>query len=308
MNDVESRKELQAFLKKKFRGRKFVKSKVHTRYKENLEREYQRLIDAYFALLVSIIKQYLKPLLDVPTFNQDGKTTFRTDDRKTDFLNYIKTAFRSAERTLRKKEQDFGLAKKIKKIAEIDEKLSISEWKRVVKKTLGIDIRSDYYSGDFYRSQMQKWAEENVDLISTLPNDSLTEMENIVEDGFLSGRSTRNIVKDMQKRFDVSRSKARFWATDQLSKLTADITQQQQMDCGVEEYEWSTSGDQRVRQRHRELDGKRFRWDDPPIVDEKTGRRAHPGQDYRCRCVAIPIFNLETIDLPITATTNKTRR
>jgi len=308
LNDIESRKALQAELKKKFRGRKYVKSKVHARYKENLEREYQRIINAYFALLALTIKTHIKNIFAAPTFNQDGKTTFRTDDRKTDFLNYIKSAFRAAEKDLKKKEQDFGLAKKIKKIAEIDEKLSISEWKRVVKKTLGLDIRSDYYSGEFYRSQMQRWSEENADLISTLPNDALSEMQNIVEDGFLNGRSRRDITKDMQNRFGVSRNKARFWATDQLSKLTADITQQQQTDCGVEEYEWSTSGDQRVRQRHRELDGKRFRWDNPPIVDEKTGRRAHPGQDYRCRCVAIPIFNLETIDLPVTVTTNKTRR
>ena len=305
MNDAESRRELQAALKKKFRGRKYVKSKVRTRYKENLEREYQRLIDAYFALLVSIIKQHLKPLLSVPTFNQDGKTAFRADDRKSDFLNYIKSAFKSAERDLRKKEQDFGLSKRIKKVAEIEGKLSDREWKRVVKNTLGIDIRSDYYSGDFYRSQLQKWSEENADLISTLPQDALSEMQNIVEDGFTSGRSIRDITKDMQKRFDVSRSKAKFWATDQLSKLNAELAKQQQTECGVEEYIWSTSGDQRVRERHRELNGKKFRWDDPPIVDERTGRRAHPGEDYRCRCVALPVFNLETIDLP---TSGKTRR
>ncbi len=305
MNDVESRRELQAALKRKFRGRKYVKSKVHTRYKENLEREYQRLIDAYFALLVSIIKQHLKPLLAVPTFNQDGKTSFRTDDRRTDFINYIKSAFKSAEIDLRKKEQDFGLSKKIKKVAEIEGKLSDREWKRVVKSTLGIDIRSDFYSGDFYRSQLQSWAEQNADLISTLPEDALTEMQNIVEDGFISGRSVRDITKDMQKRFDVSRSKARFWATDQLSKLNAELAKQQQTECGVEEYVWSTSGDQRVRERHRELNGKKFRWDDPPIVDERTGRRAHPGEDYRCRCVALPVFNLETIDLP---TSNNKKR
>ena len=305
MNDAESKLELQVALKKKFRGRKYVKSKVHTRYKENLEREYQRLIDAYFALLVSIIKQHLKPLLAVPTFNQDGKTTFRTDDRKSDFLNYIKSAFRSARKDLQDKEQDFGLSKRIRKVAEIEGKLSDREWKRVVKSTLGIDIRSDFYSGDFYRTKLQMWAEENVDLISTLPEDALSEMQNVVEDGFINGRSVRDITKDMQKHFDVSRSKARFWATDQLSKLNAEITKQQQTECGVEEYVWSTSGDQRVRERHRELNGKRFRWDNPPIVDERTGKRAHPGEDYRCRCVALPVFNLETIDLP---TSNKTRR
>ena len=66
----------------------------------------------------------------------------------------------------------------------------------------------------------------------------------------------------------------------------------------MEEYAWSESGDGRVRDSHKHLNKKRFRWSDPPIVDAKTGRRCHPGQDYQCRCVALPVFDIDTIDLP----------
>lgn len=48
------------------------------------------------------------------------------------------------------------------------------------------------------------------------------------------------------------------------------------------------------------LNHKRFRWDNPPVVDEKTGRRCHPGKDYQCRCCALPVFNIKTVDLPVT--------
>ena len=65
----------------------------------------------------------------------------------------------------------------------------------------------------------------------------------------------------------------------------------------MEEYVWSTSQDSRVRDSHRRLNRKKFRWDDPPVVDPKTGRRCHPGEDYGCRCVALPVFNLN-ITLP----------
>ena len=54
-----------------------------------------------------------------------------------------------------------------------------------------------------------------------------------------------------------------------------------------------------MRDSHRHLNGKRFSWNDPPVVDARTGRRCHPGQDYQCRCVALPVFDLETLDLPI---------
>ncbi len=47
-------------------------------------------------------------------------------------------------------------------------------------------------------------------------------------------------------------------------------------------YTWRTVGDNRVRNRHAENDGKVFAWDNPP----PTG---HPGDDHNCRCWAEPV-------------------
>jgi hypothetical protein len=44
-----------------------------------------------------------------------------------------------------------------------------------------------------------------------------------------------------------------------------------------------------VRERHAELDGERFRWDDPPVTNE-DGDENHPGEDYQCRCTAYPVL------------------
>jgi SPP1 gp7 family putative phage head morphogenesis protein len=60
---------------------------------------------------------------------------------------------------------------------------------------------------------------------------------------------------------------------------------------GVKKYIWSTANDIRVRDRHRSLNNKVFSYDDPPVVDKKSGRRANPGEDYNCRCVAIPYLS-----------------
>ncbi len=46
-------------------------------------------------------------------------------------------------------------------------------------------------------------------------------------------------------------------------------------------YIWKTQGDSKVRDSHRKNHNKIFSWDDPP----ETG---HPGEDYGCRCVAVP--------------------
>lgn len=52
-------------------------------------------------------------------------------------------------------------------------------------------------------------------------------------------------------------------------------------------YVWRTLHDERVRQSHRMNDGHVFSWSDPP----ETG---HPGEDYNCRCEAVPFVEGET--------------
>jgi len=81
------------------------------------------------------------------------------------------------------------------------------------------------------------------------------------------------------------------------------IQQERQQALGAETYIWRTSQDSRVRASHRALDGTIQRWDTPPIVDEKTGRRAHPGEDFQCRCraemdVDAVLAALEAEDVP----------
>ena len=45
----------------------------------------------------------------------------------------------------------------------------------------------------------------------------------------------------------------------------------------------------RTRPGHLRLNGKTFRWDDPPVVNSNTGERGHPGMDRHCRCYAEPV-------------------
>ncbi len=45
----------------------------------------------------------------------------------------------------------------------------------------------------------------------------------------------------------------------------------------------------RTRPGHLRLNGRKFRWDDPPVVDIRTGERGHPGMDKHCRCYAEPV-------------------
>lgn len=132
--------------------------------------------------------------------------------------------------------------------------------------------------------------------IKSIPQSSLDEMREIILIGYRNGRSIRDIQREIQEAYNVTKSKARALARDQVASLNSQISQAHQRDAGVTEYVWSTSHDSRVRPCHDALDGKTFSWDDPPEMWYETksrgivytGRRCHPGEDHLCRCVAIP--------------------
>ena len=128
----------------------------------------------------------------------------------------------------------------------------------------------------------------NVELITSIPEQLLDEVEAVVSPAVETGLRVEEILQQLQERFGVSDSRAQLIARDQVGKFNGQLARERQEALGISEYVWSTSKDQRVRPDHSELEGKAFSYDAPPIVDQRTGRTANPGEDYQCRCQALP--------------------
>lgn len=297
MNNTVHGHMVQDLLHHRFANREYLICKYTPKYPAQAEREFQRVTNAYIRILNELLKEYLPEIRDAA--RAECEAGQRHDDAG-DLIAKVKSVFTQIAVELERKTSMFDLRRKIEAMANLTRKLSIREWKKAVKSTLGVDLLDDYYAGEMYRVMMERWIEENVSLIKTIPQESLGRMRRLVLEGYMNGETTTAIVKKIQRTYSVDRRHAQLLARDQIAKLNGDITQQQQRDAGVEEYVWSTSGDSRVRPSHAALNRKRFRWDDPPVVDKKTGRRCHPGKDYQCRCCALPVFNIKTVDLPVT--------
>src|SRR6185503_2248240 len=149
---------------------------------------------------------------------------------------------------------------------------------------LGIKIREAEPRMD---GAIKAWRKENVGLIETLFESETRKLSKILAEG--EGRRFEALARDIENRLDVTQRHAEFLALDQTLKLNANITQARQQAAGIEKYVWTTAGDERVRETHKDLDGETFSWDDPPVTNE-DGDRNHPGEDYRCRCVAYPVL------------------
>ena len=300
-NNVAMARAVQEAAKSKFRGQKVLKSKVVSHYPDNVAREYTRVVNAYMAMFNKVLKEYMPVIRKAIDADRDDMR----HDASPGVAAVIAFVINCINADFEKRAATFGLGRKLAKIAKLNRKLTISEWKRVVHRTLGLSINEDYYLGEFYREMMKVWTQDNVDLITSIPKNTLADMRTIVEEGYQSGKSNTVIGKEIQETYGTNREHAQFIARDQTAKLNADMAKSQQQDAGVEEYVWSDSGDGRVRDCHSAFDGKRFKWSDPPMNWYNTKSRgrvytecAHPGQAPACRCVALPVFNLPGLSLP----------
>lgn len=160
-----------------------------------------------------------------------------------------------------------------------------NEITRQLTGVLGVDVLvGDNALGVFLDASIR----DNVALIKTVEQRYFSEVENAVLRGFRTGTRANDIGDEIAARFDVTRKRAAFIAVDQINKLNGELTRNRQIGLGINGYRWRTSRDDRVRFDHNELDGTLQSWDNPPIVDSRTGRREHPGGDFNCRCTAEP--------------------
>lgn len=147
-------------------------------------------------------------------------------------------------------------------------------------KRLGIDIRKEPNMTPL----IDGWRKDSVARVTAMADDQLDKIEDILSEGF--GRRAESIAKDIERQLDdVSASRAELIARDQVLTLNAKITEFRQVASGIEEYVWTTSNDERVRDEHEALEGETFSWDEGGDPEE-----GHPGEAINCRCTAFPIL------------------
>jgi len=156
---------------------------------------------------------------------------------------------------------------------------------RQLRSVLGVDVLA---ADPALGATVQASINESVGLIKSVESKYLEEVEGTVLRAFRTGQRASSVAPELAQRFKVSERKAAFIARDQVLKLNGDLTRNRQTAAGIPSYIWRTSLDERVRPDHAELEGSKQSWDDPPIVDSRTGRTAHPGGDFNCRCTAEP--------------------
>ncbi len=197
------------------------------------------------------------------------------------------------------------------------------QWQKIMRSVVGVEL---FQREPWLAAELESFVAQNVDLITKLKDDTVAEVARVVQTGLREGKRVETIRKELMSTtlpsgvFNKVRNRARLIARDQVGKLNGDLQRLRQTNLGIEEYVWRTVGDERVRDSHRAMDGRRCRWDNPNVYyDSSSGKwldraniggvKLHPGRDFQCRCSGEPVLEgVETELAPLKPVVPSRRR
>lgn len=148
------------------------------------------------------------------------------------------------------------------------------------------------------RKISQEWESNFRKSIEGFTKKKIKELREQVRESYFRGDRYGSLIESIQRSYGVTDRKAEFLARQETKLLTASYQGARYVEAGIPGYYWKAvegTAAHPTRHRHRELSqmsdrGKIFYWNDPPVTTEagQPQRKNNPGQDYNCRCSAIP--------------------
>lgn len=162
----------------------------------------------------------------------------------------------------------------VKEVAARDE----SSWFEVSRK-MGRALRKEIAeapTGQVMRERL----EAQTALITSIPREAAERVRKLTLEGIVQGTRPAQIAKEIMRSGEVAESRAMLIARTEVSRTATELTRARAEYIGSTHFIWRTAGDSDVRPSHRALNGKTFRWDDPPECD--PGHHALPGAIWNC--------------------------
>ncbi|MBQ2175375.1 MAG: minor capsid protein [Alphaproteobacteria bacterium] len=150
---------------------------------------------------------------------------------------------------------------------------------------------------DFKANEIAKNYTNNLDYwVKNWTEDRIIKMRETVGQMSIDGKSVKTIAEYIQKEFGISQRHAKFLARNESAMATTSYLEAKYKEEGFSSFKWYTNLDGRERPLHKQLHGGIFRFDDPPIIDERTGEKGLPAQTYNCRCTFTPVVDKEFLE------------
>lgn len=164
-----------------------------------------------------------------------------------------------------------------------------------LKKELSLDGR-----GEQLLSEIQRYG------FSTLFSEEINEVMSLLAyRAFTCGERPEAVTKELLKSFPFLEHDAVYSAIrTKYGIASSALVKLRSLSLGLPWYIWRTARDgDRVRESHRIMEGVICNWNDPPnpsrLMNGSLGMTVHPGYDAKCRCIALPVLDMEDVALPV---------
>lgn len=264
-------------------------------YPHSIEIKYAAELIDFVVYMRGVVNQIVVP--EIPNYvsesdasrpHREKNDSIRLDAWPTELKRTMGTASEEVNQSPKKPNSE-----DVEQIGEEVAAFSKNQFDQTMNQALGVDV---YVPDTWLELEIESYVGQNLSLIESVEGQYLRQVEEAVNRGIQEGDRAEDIAEELEKIGDVTESRAKLIARDQVGKLNGNLNMLRQESLGVEEYIWRDSDDQRVRgdpdgiypnaiPSHFAKNGEKFRWDTPP---PDTG---HPGQDYQCRCYGEPILD-----------------
>lgn len=261
-----------------------IVAKRKWRYPLSYERSYAKLLRDYVRRKCKVIQAFLPELQDAVQSQSAVKARIEI------VLDGIEKAVENAE----------TMTNSIQHIFDLVSRYNQTEFDAIMKSLFGttlggvpqqpFSVRQDAEIDDL----KEMWVSQNLDLIKSIDQQTLQRLKQAMTDAILNnvdkGLLTKYLTEELQKIANLEENRAVLIGTDQVGKLNGTLSRYRQENAGIESYIWETCHDSRVRPSHADRQGHKYKWSNPPPG-------GHPGMPIRCRCVALPVIDLEKIPI-----------
>ena len=263
----------------------YPKGKIQ--YPMSLEREYARELVKYTRKVRDICKQHIPNMVDAAMWNTihaDDWTEEQTEEIDKDITAEEEAAIMAI------------ILAMFNRVKAFNRRKQETIFRSIFGSTPKEISRADY------EKIRQIWVNQNIELIHSIDRRTLESIRYALSENIIRAVDREILVEELTESImhmaEVNEKRAALIACDQVGKLNSQLAQREQMNQGVDSYIWVTMRDNRVRPAHREREGKRFYWDNPP-----SG--GHPGWAIRCRCTSLGCYDTDKIGLQPKAGTYK---
>ena len=229
------------------------------------------------AIMMPVVNYWQAEALEnlVPVYTAALEAALIVSDNDADRINFTISSIADGASRLA-----LALGTRVNQFGIRVERWHTGRWRSTVRRSTGLDV-SPLIRSMRAEAEVEAFLNWSSDLIRNISDETRRRIEADTFRLFASRARPGELAKAIRETASIGRARAKFIGADQTNKLSGKLDELRQREAGITQYRWETAKDSRVRQTHRELQGKVFGWTKPPPI-------GHPRTEPRCRCSAQP--------------------